>query len=156
MIGQQRPLDEHVLERRATVLVVARRAVPQRAMEVVAVVLGVFFPVDLADAGGLALLDLRLSVGLPLLGAVLAVDGGHLRRPFGLLVDLLLLEDRVLGELLVDERLELRPRDLEDLDRLPQLRRHHQLLGEPLLQDDAGVVRHQVLPRYYSRNFSPR
>src|SRR5262249_38617056 len=106
------------------------------------------------DARRLALdRGLRL-LRLPFLGAVLAVDGGDLGLALDLLVDLLL-EHRVLGELLVDERLELGTRYLEDLDRLPQLRRHHQLLGEPLLQDDTSVC-HEVVRGYYRRNFSPR
>jgi len=156
VIGEERALDEHVLQRGAAIVVVAGAAVPGRAVDVVAVILGVFLPVNVADGGRRLGLGL-LAVGLPLLGAVLPVHGGHLGRTLGLIVEALaFLEHRVLGQLVVDERLELRARDLEDFDGLPELRRHHQLLGEPLLQDDAGVLGHRQLREYYSRNFSPR
>ena len=154
MIGEERPLDQHVLERGAPIVVVAAAAVPGRAMDVVAVVLGVLLPVDLADGG--SRLDLGfLRLGRVLLGPVLSVDRRHLGRSLELLVDVLL-QHGVLGELLVDQRLQLGARDLQDLDGLPELRRHHQLLGEPLLEDDAGVLGHWLLREYYSRNFSPR
>ena len=125
VIGQEGALDEDVLERGSPVVVVARRVAPARSVHVVAVVLGELFPVDLPDARRLLDLGWRVAVRLPVLGAGLAVDRGH--RVLGLLLDLLL-EERILGELLVDEGVELRARDLQDLDRHAELRRHHELL----------------------------
>ena len=126
MIGKEGALDEDVLERGPPVVVVARRVAPARSVHVVAVVLGELLPVDLPDARGFLHLRLRLAVRLPVLGAGLAVDRRH--RVLGLLLHLLLLEERILGELLVDEGLELGPGHLQDLDRLAELRRHHELL----------------------------
>ena len=156
MIGQQRPLDEDVLQRGAPVVVVTARPVPGRAVDVVAVVLGVFLPVDLADVGGCLDLGLLGVRRLPLVGAVLAVDRRDLGRTLHLLVGVLL-EHRILGELVVDQRLELGARHLQDLDRLTQLRRHDELLRQPLLENDARVLSHRVRREdYYSRNFSPK
>src|SRR6266404_3015182 len=105
MIGEERPLDQHVLERGAPIVVVAAAAVPGRAVDVVAVVFGVLLPVDLADGG--SRLDLGfLRLGRVLLGTVLSVDRRHLGRSLELLVDVLL-QHGVLGELLVDQRLQL-------------------------------------------------
>jgi hypothetical protein len=71
---------------------------------------------------------------------------GHLRRrgllglgllgdlPRELLVELeALLEHRILLELLLDRGEEFETRELQQLDGLLQLRRHHQLLGQPEL-----------------------
>src|SRR5262249_53644113 len=109
---------------------------------------------DLVDGRGLR--DVVLRCGRrPLLRRRLAVDGGDLG--LGLLVDLLLLEHRILRELLVDERFELRARDLEDLDGLTQLRRHDQLLRHPQLLHETGFSHREVdSGGCYRRNFSPR
>ena len=52
------------------------------------------------------------------------------RRASSSSLSMRLLEDRVLLQLLLDEVDELEPRELQQLDRLLQLRRHHQLLGQ--------------------------
>ena len=54
--------------------------------------------------------------------------------PRKLLVELeALLEDRILLKLLLDRGEELETGELQQLDGLLQLRRHHQLLGQPEL-----------------------
>src|SRR5262249_3211092 len=156
--GRGRPFARQFPERRGAGVVAPAAAarVPARAVDVVAVVLRVLLPVDLADVRGR--LDLRL-LGLrrlPLLCAVLPVDGRDLGGPLELLVQVLL-EDGILGELVINQGLELGPPPLQDLDRLAQLRRHDELLREPLLEDDARVLSHRMRRGgYYSRNFSPR
>ena len=79
---------------------------------------------------------------LVLFAGLEAVDRGDVVLAVGRLVLEVLLEDGVLDHLLIDQRLELGARHLEDLDRLTQLRRHDELLGQPLLEYDARVVRH--------------
>jgi hypothetical protein len=111
-----------------------------RAVRIVAVVLGELFPVDLVDVR--RLLDLGGLLGLILLGGLETVDRRGFVLPVGDLVLEVLFEDGVLDHLLIDERLELGARHLQDLDRLTQLRRHDELLRQSLLQDDARVVRH--------------
>ena len=69
-------------------------------------------------------------------------DGGDLGLGALLALVDLLFEHGVLGQFLVDQRLELGARHLQDLDGHPQLRRHHELLGQPLLEDDPCVVCH--------------
>ena len=115
----------------------------------------VVLPVDVGDLLGIGRLALRglgirtrLGLRFGIRGAGGRKLGGrlggvdHLVRLTGLrrlggravLVDLhALFEDRVLLELLVHEVDQLHARQLQQLDRLLKLRRHHQLLTEPYL-----------------------
>src|SRR5262249_42210509 len=147
MIGQVRAPDERVLERRTALVVVVGHRTAARPVQVVRVVLGELLPVDLVDRRGLRDVVLR-SVRPPFLGDRLAVDRRDLR--LRLLVRLLLLEHRVLGQLLVDESLELRPGYLEDLDGLPQLRRHHQLLAQAQLLYESGISHQRACSSWLS------
>jgi len=96
-------------------------------------------------------LDLGAALGRRLQGLLRRrVDGVlQLDRADRLLVagpDLLrLLEQRVLHQLAAYEVLQLVPRELQELDRLLQLRGHHQLLAHP-----------QVLPHLKCHGPSPR
>ena len=83
-----------------------------------------------------ALLGARRLLDLLLLGAAIEV----------------LFEHRVLLQLLVDQLFELGARHLQDLDRLPQLGRHHQLLAE--LLDEFGFQGHRC--RTYRLKRSPK
>ena len=116
------------------------------------VVVRVAAPVEVGEAVALRDLLRRLALFRGL--------GGALRLDLGVVADLGrevlldldgLLEHRVLGQLLLDDVHELETRELEELDRLLQLRRHHQLLRELELLFE--LDRHCVYP---SRKFSPR
>jgi hypothetical protein len=62
----------------------------------------------------------------------LQLDRGDLWRLINVAAALLgLLEQRVLQQLVADQIGELEPRQLQELDRLLQLRRHDQLLAHP-------------------------
>ena len=124
MVGQRRAPREGRLQRAAIVV----RAHPAAGL---GIGVRVAAPVELREPVALLGVPGRLALfgGLGRGGRrelhVLADLGGEL------LLDLAgLLEDRVLGELLLDDVDELEPRELQQLDRLLQLRRHHQLLGQ--------------------------
>ena len=124
-------LGEDVLERGPAVVVAGGIVRVARALKLVAVGLEILAPVDLLQVLGV-LLDLRRfsdRLGLAHHTVHRRLGGIELERA---LLRLAFLEHRVLLELVLDQRLELGARHLQDLDRLAQLGRHHQLLGKLL------------------------
>ncbi len=127
VVGQVGGAAERVLE--GKLLVLLRHP---RVVAVFDVVLEVGVVVDLVE-GILLLLGGRFLRELGGLGLFLGLGLGLLNVRFGLfLAGLLgeLVEERVLQELLVEDFLELEFRQLQQLDRLLQRRRHDQLLRE--------------------------
>ena len=123
MIGEVRRTGERVLDGELFVLLPH----PARVVAVLDVVLEVGVVVDLVE--GVLLLLLRRLGGLRFfLGLRL-----FLRFRFGFFLLRFLgrfLEERVFEQLLVEDFLELELRQLQQLDRLLQRRRHDQFLGE--------------------------
>jgi hypothetical protein len=127
----------------------------------------IVLPIEVGDLLGVGRLGHRVGAGVAhefvlreLGGGLGGVAGlGRIARTRGLgrgavLLALdALLEHRVLLQLLLHEIDELHARELQQLDRLLQLRRHHQLLTEAdlLLELECHEDR-----SYASRKFSPR
>ncbi len=123
MIGEVGRPGEGVLDRELLVLLPH----PARVVAVLDVVLEVGVVVDLFE--GVLLFFLGRLGGLGLLGIL----GLLLRVGLGLFALRFLgrfLEQRVLQQLLVEDFLELELRQLQQLDRLLQRRRHDELLGK--------------------------
>ena len=159
VLGERLGAHQHALQARALLVVVVGRR-RRGGVPVVAVVGEVVVPVDgvqpalgLQLGGGLALrgrlrpllVALAAVVVEPLLGARRLLD----RLLLGAALEVLL-EDRILLQLLVDQLLELGARHLQDLDRLAQLGGHDQLLAE--LLNEFGFQCHRFRPYRLKRS----
>ena len=119
---------------------------PTAHRDVRAVILQVLFPVDVVGAFGS--FDLFHPLGsLHPLGQSLSLLGDALRGILGFAAILSvggLIQDRILQHLLIDQIVELHTAQLQKLDGLLQLGRHHQLQG--LLQgQDLSQLGHAVV-----------
>ena len=155
VFGELRSPCQHVLERGAPVIVLALGLGSPERVELVLVVVPIVFPIDLAEiarrlrrgrfrrrairGGRYDTVELGIHVGCRRVAVVFPLDA--------------VFEHGVLRELFVDQRFELSAGDLENLDGLPQLGCHHQLLRHLLVE--LGFEGHRQ-PGFYNRNLSPR